>query len=656
MNHHINEININEIKIGTRHRKDMGDIEALAQSIQEEGLLQPIGVTPDKELVFGERRLRAYRDVLGRDTIPARIVDVQSVLAGQIAENTMRKDFTPSELVAIVDALRSFSHGGDRRSDQARKCDDETLTVDEAAKLVGLGGKDGYNRAKTVIEKGVSELVEAMDTGKLSISAASKLAGLEPDQQRRVLTHGPDHAMWFVNQIRKQRNGESTPEYSTPQWLFDHLNDEFHFTLDVAALPETAKCARYFTPQDDGLSQSWAGEVVWLNPPFSNREIGAWVKKAYEESRADATVVMLIPSSYKGYRWWREYCTQGEIRFIHEYVTFPRLGEKQTACVDVTVVILGPQFQPLSSGPVISRARIERLAQERVASKVATNPVIPVAAKPEVQVEPLVVPLPPPTLNTILQGDCRDLIPLLTKKSINLCLCSPPYADQRKGQYPGISEMEYPQFTVEWMSKLWDKLTDNGSVLVVIDPHVNKGVMADYVLKTQLAMRDFGWKQHQTLIWHKRDRGPLGHTGWLRHCHEQMLWFSKTSKPFCDPMACGKPCPNVAITEIRYSKSTPGGKAPKPGVARLSDVIDVPVGGNDKGIEHPAMFPVELAETLIQTFCPPGGTVLDNFAGSGTTLVAAKRLGRNYYGIDLVPDFCEIARRRLGEAALAVAG
>ena len=74
----------------------------------------------------------------------------------------------------------------------------------------------------------------------------------------------------------------------------------------------------------------------------------------------------------------------GRIRFIHEYVTFPRLGEKQTACVDVTVVILGPKFRPLSSGPVISRARIERLAQEGT-SKVAASSVIPVAAKPEVK-------------------------------------------------------------------------------------------------------------------------------------------------------------------------------------------------------------------------------------------------------------------------------
>lgn len=181
------EVNVNDITIGNRHRKDMGDIDALAKSIEEVGLLQPIGITPDYELVFGERRLRAYRDILGRDTIPARIVQVQSVLLGQIEENTMRKDFTPSELVAIVDSLRSYTHGGDRKSDQARKCDVETLTVDQAAKRAGLGGKDGYDRAKSVTEKGVAELIEAMDGGRLSLSAAAKLAEATPDEQRECL-------------------------------------------------------------------------------------------------------------------------------------------------------------------------------------------------------------------------------------------------------------------------------------------------------------------------------------------------------------------------------------------------------------------------------------------------------------------------------------
>ena len=249
--------------------------------------------------------------------------------------------------------------------------------------------------------------------------------------------------------------------------------------------------------------------------------------------------------------------------------------------------------------------------------------------------------------NTVTEGDCRELIPRLPDASINLCLCSPPYAEQRKGKYPGVPEQEYPQFTVDWMAKQWDKLTDDGSVMIIIDPHVKKGVMSDYVRRTEDALCEFGWKQHQTQIWYKRDRAPLGNKDWPRHCWESILWFSKTAKPFCDPKACGQPTDRLSIERIRNSRWSPGGKEAKSGTARVADVWDVPVGGNGKGIDHPAMFPVELAEQLIATFCPAGGTILDPFAGSGSSLIAAKKLGCDYYGFDLVADYCKIARKRL---------
>lgn len=160
------DVNISEITIGNRHRKDMGEIAGLARSIEEIGLLQPIGITPDYRLVFGERRLRAY-EMLGRTSIPARIVDVASIAKGEIAETIMRKAFTPSELVAVVQTLRTFKHGGDRRSEQARNCADEKLTLDEAARIVGWS-RDTYNRAERVVKDGVPELVEAMESGRLS--------------------------------------------------------------------------------------------------------------------------------------------------------------------------------------------------------------------------------------------------------------------------------------------------------------------------------------------------------------------------------------------------------------------------------------------------------------------------------------------------------
>ena len=66
--------------------------------------------------------------------------------------------------------------------------------------------------------------------------------------------------------------------WETPQDLFDKLNAEFRFTLDVCATADNAKCLRYYTPEQDGLSQPWEG-IVWCNPPYG-RGVGAWVQRA----------------------------------------------------------------------------------------------------------------------------------------------------------------------------------------------------------------------------------------------------------------------------------------------------------------------------------------------------------------------------------------
>lgn len=74
-------------------------------------------------------------------------------------------------------------------------------------------------------------------------------------------------------------------DWCTPQGFFDALNEEFGFVLDAAATDKTAKCPKYFTPETDGLSQSWDfGGAVFCNPPYG-REIGKWVQKAFEEAR-----------------------------------------------------------------------------------------------------------------------------------------------------------------------------------------------------------------------------------------------------------------------------------------------------------------------------------------------------------------------------------
>lgn len=86
----------------------------------------------------------------------------------------------------------------------------------------------------------------------------------------------------------------SKDDWETPQALFDELNAVHRFTLDPCSTHENAKCAKHYTAAEDGLAQSWAGEVVYCNPPYG-RETGKWVKKCAEESR-HAKVVLLIPA------------------------------------------------------------------------------------------------------------------------------------------------------------------------------------------------------------------------------------------------------------------------------------------------------------------------------------------------------------------------
>ena len=125
-------------------------------------------------------------------------------------------------------------------------------------------------------------------------------------------------------------------KWATPQDFFDKLNDEFHFTLDVAASPDNAKCANYFTEEQDGLVQSWGGHTVWCNPPYC-RKTGLWVKKAYEEhQRTGCTVVMLLPSR-TDVRWFHDYILgKAEIRFIKGRLKFG--GNKNSASFPSIVV------------------------------------------------------------------------------------------------------------------------------------------------------------------------------------------------------------------------------------------------------------------------------------------------------------------------------
>ena len=111
----------------------------------------------------------------------------------------------------------------------------------------------------------------------------------------------------------------ATDLWATPQAFFDKQNAIYGFTLDVCATADNAKCARYFTADDNGLAQPWHG-VCWMNPPYG-RTIGLWMRKAYESSLTGATVVCLVPSRTDT-RWWHDYAMKGQIEFIRGRLKF----------------------------------------------------------------------------------------------------------------------------------------------------------------------------------------------------------------------------------------------------------------------------------------------------------------------------------------------
>ena len=182
------DVPITAITIGPRFRKDLGDIAALAESIERIGLLHPIIVTTDYALVVGRRRLEAHKN-LGRTTIEAQVIDLDDPLAAEVDENEKRKDYTISEWIGIGEARKERDEAnakarlmeGRKRGGRGKKKlsvdSTESLEVGEArditARHAGMGWQ-AYQRAKAVVKAAEDDpifqpLVETMDrTGKVA--------------------------------------------------------------------------------------------------------------------------------------------------------------------------------------------------------------------------------------------------------------------------------------------------------------------------------------------------------------------------------------------------------------------------------------------------------------------------------------------------------
>ena len=151
----------------------------------------------------------------------------------------------------------------------------------------------------------------------------------------------------FAEQRYRQRKRKRGPvvlwhksdEWETPAEFFSALDREFHFSTDVAALPDNAKCAHFYAPGQNGLKQPWQG-VCWMNPPYGPA-LRQWVKKAFQSAQAGATIVCLLPARTDTY-WWHEYVLpHAEIRYLRGRLTFNGAGR---ATFPSVIVVFRPLF------------------------------------------------------------------------------------------------------------------------------------------------------------------------------------------------------------------------------------------------------------------------------------------------------------------------
>jgi site-specific DNA-methyltransferase (cytosine-N4-specific) len=290
----------------------------------------------------------------------------------------------------------------------------------------------------------------------------------------------------------------------------------------------------------------------------------------------------------------------------------------------------------------------------------------------------------------VIVGDSLDVMDTLEPGSVDAIVTSPPYADQRsyepgeimaKGARPssmgrqsrGLSARSAkersaaPARWVEWIepytAAALRALSPTGSMMLNLGVVLRDGEEHDCTDAILRNCRAQGWKLLHRIVWNKPNGQVPSSAFYLTVAHEFVLWLSPTTRPW---RGYEQPAGSQASREVR----TPHAKASAarmtalytgagthhkqsskhqlhPDGARPSTVFTCAVGGEPNPDAHPARMPIMLARHAVAMACPPGGLVLDPFAGNCTTGVAATRSGRRFLGIELDPGYAAAGSQRL---------
>lgn len=313
----------------------------------------------------------------------------------------------------------------------------------------------------------------------------------------------------------------------------------------------------------------------------------------------------------------------------------------------------------------------------------------------------------PIQLDTIYTGDCLEVLRGLPSDSINCCVTSPPYYALRDYGMSGqigreATPTEYVSRLTEVFNEVRRVLRPDGTLWLNLgDTYAGKGNQGDFIdpknpkgrngqtialnhtvegckakdmigipWMVAFALRDAGWYLRNDIIWMKDNPMPESVKDRCARCYEHVFLLAKSRKYFFDYKAISEPI--AESTRSRLKRGVAGSNkygAPIPGQPQMQTINLPRLHGEISDDEinplrnkrdvwcintvpfkggHYAAYPPKLAETCILAGCPEGGVVLDPFMGSGTTGLAAKTLGRHYVGIELNPEYTQLANARIG--------
>ena len=265
-------------------------------------------------------------------------------------------------------------------------------------------------------------------------------------------------------------------------------------------------------------------------------------------------------------------------------------------------------------------------------------------------------------VNTFHHGDCLEVLPTLPDACVDLIITSPPYADSRKDTYGGVHPDRYVEWFLPVGAELKHVLKDEGSFVLNIKERVVGGERHTYVLELIIALRRQGWLWTEEYIWHKKNCAPGKWPNRFRDAWERCLHFTKQKKFKMYQEEVMVPTGDWAKSRlkklgandvVRFNSQVGSGFGKNIAnwigreTAYPTNVLHLATECGNKS--HSAAFPKELPSWFIKLFTQEDDLVLDPFAGSGTTCMAAYELGRNYIGIELKDEYYQQALSNIND-------